>query len=92
MGKSAKSSHLYLLAGLALPHGVLQVDEPGPVEDQGGHGEDEVEGEVGAAPVLAAVHQDEMADQEGEAEHDVNISEILSENESAQPSPWSIEN
>ena len=48
---------------------------------------------MGAAPVLAAVHQDEMADQEGEAEHDVNISEILSENVSrAQPSPWSIEN
>ena len=64
MGKSAKSSHVYLLAGLALPHGVLQVDEPGPVEDEGGDREDEVEGEVGAALVLAAVHEDQVADQE----------------------------
>jgi len=64
----------HLLARFALTHGVLQVDEPGPVQDQGGHGEDKVEGEVGAALVLAAVHEDEVADQEGEAEHDVNIS------------------
>ena len=72
----SQSPHVYLLAGLVLPHGVLQVDEPGPVEDEGGHREDEVEGAVGPALVLAAVHQDEVADQEGEAQHDVNISEI----------------
>ena len=33
---------------------------------------------MGPALVLAAVHQDEVADQEGEAQHDVNISEIQS--------------
>ena len=71
---SALQSHLF--AGLALPHGILQVDKPGPVEDEGGDGEDEVEGEVGPALVLAAVHQDEVADQEGETQHDVNISRI----------------
>ena len=71
-----KRKYFYLFAGLALPHCILQVDKPGPVEDEGGDGEDEVEGEVGPALVLAAVHQDEVADQEGETQHDVNISRI----------------
>ena len=31
---------------------------------------------MGPALVLAAVHQDEVADQEGETQHDVNISRI----------------
>ena len=74
--QSSEPSDVYLFAGLALPHGVLQVDKPGPVEDEGGDGEDEVEGEVGPALVLAAVHQDEVADQEGETQHYVNISKI----------------
>ena len=67
----------HLFAGLTLPHSVLQVDEPGPVEDEGGDREDEVEGQVGPAGVLAAVHQDQVADQEGQAQHDVHISEII---------------
>ena len=87
---------MYLFAGLTLSHGVLQVDEPGPVEDEGGDGEDEVEGEVGPALVLAAVHQDEVADQEGETQHYVNISKIyrVSGEYTVHPSSsrWSIQN
>ena len=32
---------------------------------------------MGPAGVLAAVHQDQVADQEGQAQHDVHISEII---------------
>ena len=49
---------------------------------------------MGPALVLAAVHQDEVADQEGEAQHDVNISEIQSRESRTVycPSRWSIQN
>ena len=38
---------IHLLGSLALAHGVLEVHEPGPVEQQRGHAQHEVEGQVG---------------------------------------------
>ena len=66
---------LYLLGSLILAHAILEVHEPWPVEEQRGHREDEVEGQVRPGLVLGAVHQHQVWSKEAQTEHNVHISE-----------------
>ena len=66
---------VYLFGCFTLCHGVLEIREPDPVEEESGDAEDKVEGEVGPALVLGAVHEEGVGEEEAETQDNVHISE-----------------